>query len=112
MRAPKPQAWIRGYSSGRVMRIETNAGGRWRVTGDSATSGASWPTSPVEQMQTGADTLARARAVGPWRRVCQRCNAPMTLDLRNRPDSGPQFTREYLWVCTSRSCNHAEPADD
>jgi len=114
MRVPKPQAWIREYSRGRVMRIETHAGGRWRLTGDGAADGSSWPTypHPLEAMQTRADKLAGTQAVSPWRRVCQRCDASMMLDARNRPDSGPQFMPDYLWVCTSRSCNHAEPADD
>lgn len=112
MRAPKPQMWTRDYSRGLVMRIATHTGGRWRVTDDGATDGSSWPTSPLGAMQTRADKLAGAQAVGPWRRVCRLCEAPMTFDTRNRPDSGPQITRDYLWVCTSRSCNHAEPADD
>jgi hypothetical protein len=112
MRAPKPQLWMRPYSGGLVMRIETDRGGPWRVTGNGATEGSSWRTSPLAAMQTRADHLAGAKGVGSWRRVCRRCDALMTLDARNRPDSGPQFQPDYLWVCTSPLCNHAEPADD
>ena len=112
MRAPKPQMWTREYAGGLVMRIETASDGRWRVTRDGGTDGSVSPTSPLEAMQTRADTLSGARAVGPWRRMCRRCEAPMTFDLRNRPDGGPQFHQDSLWVCSSRACNHAEPADD
>ena len=94
------------------MRIETHSAGRWHVSGDGALDVPVSPTCPLETMQSRADHLARGRAVGPWRRVCQRCDAVMTLGLRTRPDSGPQFPRDSLWLCSERSCDHAEPADD
>ena len=112
MRAPKPQMWTREYSGGLVMRIVTDTGGHWRVTGDGGTDGSVSPPYPLEAMQMRADKLSGGQAVGPWRRMCRRCEAPMTFDLRNRPDSGPQFSQDYLWVCSSRACHHAEPADD
>ena len=28
------------------------------------------------------------------------------------PNRGPDGERDQLWVCPSRSCRHAEPADD
>jgi hypothetical protein len=104
--------WTREYSGGIVMRIETATDGRWRVTRDGGTVGSVSPTYPVQAMKTRADALAGMRAGGPWRRMCRRCESPMTLDLRNRPDGGPPFPRDPLWVCSSRTCNHAEPADD
>ena len=94
------------------MRIETHSAGRWHVTGDGALNVPVSPTYPLEAMQLRADHRARGRPVGPWRRLCQRCGALMTLGLRTRPDSGPQFARDSLWLCTDRSCDHAEPADD
>jgi hypothetical protein len=93
------------------MRIETHSGGRWRVTGDGALDPISH-TSPLEAMQSRADHRAHGRAVGPWRRRCQRCDTPMTLGLRTRPDSGPQFARDSLWLCPASACRHAEPVDD
>jgi len=111
MRPPKPQMWTREYSSGMVVCVETATGGHWRVTRDGVTDGSVSPTYTLEAMRTRADALSGERAVGPWRRRCRRCESPMTLDLRNRPDSGPQFP-DSLWVCSSSACNHAEPADD
>ena len=112
MRNPKPQRWIREYSGALVMRIETNTAGRWLVSGDGWTEGLSRLPYQVEAMQTHADNRAGAPAVGAWRRICQRCDAPMSLAERNRPDSGAPSTIGHLWVCTSRSCGHAEGADD
>jgi hypothetical protein len=111
VRAPKPQLWTREYADGLVMRIETDTDGRWRLTRDGSTDGSVSPTYPLEAMQMRADALSGKRAVGPWRRMCRRCEAPMTFDLRHRPD-GPQFPQDSLWVCHSPACNHAEPADD
>jgi hypothetical protein len=108
----KPQAWIREYARARVMRIETHTGGHWLVSGDGATEGPSRLAYPLSAMQTRVDKRAGTHPVGPWRRVCQRCNSPMTLDLRNRPDTGPSSMRDHLWVCTSRICNHGEAAGD
>ena len=112
MRPPKPQMWTREYPGGVVMRIETVTEGRWQITRDGGNGGAVSPTSSLAAMQRRADTLSGGQAAGPWRRVCRRCEAPMTLGLRNRPDSGPQFPQDSLWVCGSRGCGHAEPADD
>jgi hypothetical protein len=98
------------------MRIETHSAGRWHVSGAGAVNvTVNVPVSPpypLKTMQWRADQQARGRAVGPWRRLCQRCDAVMTLGLRTRPDSSPQFARDPLWLCTERSCDHAEPADD
>lgn len=112
VRAPKPQVWTREYSGGQVMRIQTHSAGRWRVSGDDAVNVPVSPTSSLQTIQSLADARARGPAVGPWRRLCQRCDAVMALGLRARPDSGPQFARDYLWLCPESSCGHAEPADD
>ena len=112
MTTAKPQAWIREYAGAVVMRIETHTGGLWSITGDGADERSSRLAYPLAVMQTRVDKRAGTQAVGPWRRVCQRCSSPMTLDARNRPDSGPSSTRGYLWVCSSRNCNHGEAADD
>ena len=112
MRPPKPQMWTREYPDGLVMRIETATDGRWRVTRNGRTDGALSPMSSLAAMQRLADTLSGGQAVAPWRRVCRCCEVPMSVGLRNRPDSGPQFPQHSLWVCSSRACNHAEPADD
>jgi hypothetical protein len=111
MRAPKPQMWTRESAGGLVMRNETDSDGRWRVTRGGGTDRLGFADAPV-----GGHADARRhtlwRAGGPWRRMCRRCEAPMAFDPRNRPDSGPQFPQHSLWVCSSRACIHAEPADD
>lgn len=112
MKPPKPQMWTREYQGSVLMRIETATAGRWQVTRDGGTDGAVSPTSSLAAMQRRADRLSGGQAVAPWRRVCRCCEAPMTFELRNRPDSGPQFPQSALWVCSSRACDHAEPADD
>jgi hypothetical protein len=112
MTTPKPQAWIREYGRALVMRIETFTGGRWVVTGDDVAEVPSRLPYAVAAMQTRADKRAGTHAVGPWRRVCQRCNSPMALEERNRPDTGSSSTRDELWICSSRICRHAEAADD
>lgn len=112
MHSPKPQDWMREYAGGRVMRIETDHQGRWRVTGDGLGHPESRPGHALATMQQQADALAGAAALGPWRRMCQRCGTAMAIERRNRPDSGPDGERDQLWVCPSRSCRHAEPADD
>ena len=112
MTKAKPQAWIREYAGALVMRIETHTGGLWSITGDGADEPSSRLAYPLAVMQTRVDKRAGKRAVGPWRRVCQRCSAPMTLAGRNRPDSGPSPSQDDLWVCSSSTCRHAEAADD
>jgi hypothetical protein len=89
MRPPKPQMWTREYLGGMVIRIETATEGRWQVIRDGGTAGSVSPTYRLEAMQAHADALSGKRARGPWRRRCRCGEAPMTLDLRNRPDGGP-----------------------
>jgi hypothetical protein len=112
MNSPKPQDWTREYASGLVLRIETDGRGLWQVSGDEARNRQSLLAYSVASMQSRADRIAGVHATGPWRRLCQRCGIVMALESRNRPDSGRNPERSQLWVCSSPSCQHAEPADD
>ena len=42
---------------------------------------------------------------------CPKCQTPMTLDKRKRPESGAMFVGEDYWICPNPKCGHTEVAD-
>jgi hypothetical protein len=112
MHRAKPQHWTRDYVTGITLRIDAEKNGLWHVSGDGVSHRESLPELGLQTMQLRADDIAGARPAGPWHRVCATCGCGMIMESRNRPDSGPDGERGRLWVCSSRACGHAEPADE